>query len=171
MTKWPNKQQREKFEITGFIEAYARLSEARQFEVVKRGEKPDYVVRDIATHEEFGVELTSAYIDDRSVPDAHMKDVSGCIDIPDDPHEIERYTKRLVRAVIEKVCKARAGYDRKNPLILAVYVNEYISIYLEQKGLEAFVHRYEAVFDSVEPFSEVVFWNLGNGGVFHVRPE
>lgn len=172
MTQWPNKQQRENFEITGFVEAYARLPEARRFEVVTSGDKPDYIVRDIATGEEFGVELTSVYFHDRSVPDVHMKAISGCVDIPDNAHEIYRYAKRLIRAVIQKVCKARANeYDKKRPLILAVYLNEYISIYLEKKELETLVQRYEAIFDSAEPFREVVFWNLGNGGVFSISPE
>ena len=168
--KWPKKSERENLEIGGFIEAYARLPEARAFEVVSKGETPDYVVKDTRSGEEYGIELTSVYQNDRSVPDVHMKDIEGVVDIPYDKDEIERYTKRLVGAVIEKVCKARKGYESSRPLILAIYVNEYIAIYLGKTEFEQIVHRYEGLFDAVAPFMEVVFWNLGNGGVFRVRP-
>ncbi|MHB8423786.1 MAG: hypothetical protein ACYDB9_01330 [Gammaproteobacteria bacterium] len=168
--KWPNKTERENFEIAGFIEAYARLPESRQFEVVSKGETPDYLVKDKKSGQKYGVELTAVYQNDWSVPDVHIKGEKGVVDIPYDKDEIERYTKRLVAAVIEKICKARKGYDSSHPLILAIYVNEYIAIYLGKSKFEEIVHRYEGLFDSVEPFTEVVFWNLGNGGIFRVRP-
>src|SRR5690606_941387 len=70
--KWPNRDEREKFEIDGPIEAYERLPESRRLAIVSKGEKPDWIVADIVTGEEIGVELTSVYLDDRSVPDKHM---------------------------------------------------------------------------------------------------
>lgn len=170
---WPKKTEREKFEIDGFIEAYARLPEAQQLEVVsrgERGERPDFVVKDKQNNEEYGVELTSVYLDDRSVPDVHKKDEEGIVEIPYNKDELDNYMKRLVGAVIDKVCKARKGYDSSRSLILSIYVNEYISIYLGKSELEKFVRKYEGVFDAMAPFKEVVFWNLGNGGVFRVRP-
>ncbi len=171
--KWPNKNEREDLEIEGFIKAYARFSDARQFKVVSKGVSPgpDYVVKDQATGDEFGVELTSVYIDDRSIPDVHMCHKEGLSGISYDKGELERYTKRIVSAVIDKVCKARKGYNTERPLILALYINEYISIYFDKEGLETLVRRYEGVFDSVAPFSEVVFWNLPNDSVFRVKPE
>lgn len=169
--EWPNKPNREALEIAGFIEAYARFPERQRFEVVSKQEAPDYVVRDQNSGQEYGVELTSVYLDDRSVPDVHMKEVAGVTDITYDKDAIEQYTRRLVAAVTEKVCKAKRGYDSQRPLILSIYLNEYISTYFGKEQLEAFVSRYEGVFDEVSPFSEVVFWNLGNGGVFRVRPE
>lgn len=169
--EWPSKSDRETFEIAGFIEAYTRLPEQQRFEVVSKQESPDYIVKDPTGGQEYGVELTSVYLDDRSVPDVHMKEAEGITDIPYDKEAMEQYTKRVVGAVMEKVCKARKGYDSRRPLILSIYVNEYISIYFGKEELEAFVRCYEGVFDSVSPFSEVVFWNLGNGGVFRVRPE
>ena len=168
--EWPKKTEREKFQIDGFIEAYARLPEGKQLQVVSKGESPDFVVRDKQTNDDYGVELTSVYLNDRSVPDIHMRDEPGVVDITYDRDELEKYVKRLVSAVSDKVCKARKGYDSSRPLILAIYVNEYISIYLGKDELEELVRRYEGVFDAVAPFSEVVFWNLGNGGVFTVKP-
>ncbi|MGH6635386.1 MAG: hypothetical protein ACRED0_04380 [Gammaproteobacteria bacterium] len=54
--KWPNKSEREDFEIKGFIEAYARLLDTGKFEIVNKGETSDYIVKDIKTGEQFGVE-------------------------------------------------------------------------------------------------------------------
>lgn len=170
--KWPNKLEREQFEINGFIEAYARLPESRQFEVVSKGETPDYVVRDTRTGEEYGVELTSVYLNDRSVPDVHMqwRDEAGMIEIPYDKEELEKYTKRLIDAIVDKVCKARKGYDSARPLILSIYVNEYIATYLRRPKLEEFVRRYEGLFDAMAPFTEIVFWGIDDNEVFSVRP-
>ncbi len=168
--EWPDKHVREEFEIKGFIESYSRLPQGIQFQIVTKNECPDYVVKDIKTDEEYGVELTSVYRDDRSVPDVHMEDGNGLVEIPYDKNELQQYEKRLIAAVIDKVCKARKGYETERPLILAIYVNEYIGIYLGKDELESLVKRYEGVFDSVTPFSEIVFWGLGNGGVFRVRP-
>ncbi|MCZ6673518.1 MAG: hypothetical protein O7C75_11345 [Verrucomicrobia bacterium] len=167
---WPNKTEREELEIAGFIEAYVRLPENQQLEVLSKGEKPDFVVRDKKNNGEYGVELTSVYLDDRSVPDVHMKDEERIVEIPYNEDEVEKYMKGLVGAVIDKVCKARKGYDSSRPLILAIYVNEYISIYLGKSELEELVLRYEGVFDAMVPFKEVVFWNLGHGGAFRVTP-
>ena len=74
---WPNKAQRENYEINGFIEAYSRLPESRKFEIVLKGDKPDYILKDAKTGDEYGVEVTSVYQNDRSVPDAHMRDKRG----------------------------------------------------------------------------------------------
>lgn len=169
--KWPHKEERENFEINDFIEAYVRLPEARQFEVLSKGETPDYVVKASDTGEEYGIELTSVYLNNRSVPDEHMPDHEGVVDIPYDEEKIEQYIRRLVAAIIEKICKARKSYDRSRPLILAVYVNEYISIYLNKRKLEAFVQRYEGLFDTMAPFTEIVFWNLENDDIFQVKPD
>lgn len=167
---WPDKNGREAFEIHGFIKAYARLPGVPQLAVMGRGEKPDFTVKDSGAKTEFGVELTAVYMDDLSIPLVHKTIPSGTVKFPFDKAELAKYEKRLISAIIEKVCKARKGYDDARPLILAIYVNEYISIYLGKRELEALVRQYEAVFDAIAPFSEIVFWNLGNDGVFQVRP-
>ncbi len=166
---WPKKNDREALEIECFIKAYALTPGSPRVVVVSKGEKPDFVVRD-ASGKELGVELTSVYLDDRSVPDAHLPETIGLTEIPFDRVQLEIYGKRLVQAVLDKICRARNGYDLSRPLVLAIYVNEYIGIYLGQPELETLVARYEAVFDDMQPFSEVVFCNLGNGTVFQVKP-
>lgn len=168
--EWPKKADREKFEIAGFIEAYSRLPGAPQLAEFSKSEKPDYIVREAISGREFGVELTSVYLDDRSVPDVHMRDEPGVTDIPYDKNLIAKYGDRLIAAIMEKICKARNGYDTTRPLILAIYVNEYIGIYLGKSELDTLVHQYSGLFDAMSPFVEVVFWNLGNGGAFRVRP-
>jgi len=168
--RWPEKSERENFQILGFIEAYERLPEARHFEVVAKGENPDYIVRDKLSNEEYGVEVTAVYLDDRSVPDFHMREEERCSEIPYDKNELEKYKERLIDAITEKVCKARKGYDTSRPLILSIYVNEYISIYLGQEECEEILRSNEEVLDTMTPFAEVVFWNLVNNDVFCVRP-
>jgi hypothetical protein len=77
---WPSKAEAERWEIEAFLAHYSRLPDARMLEVVTKRERPDWVVRDLATRELLGVELTSVYRDDRSVPDLHQRD--GMLRIP-----------------------------------------------------------------------------------------
>ena len=173
---WPNKKEREGFEIDEFIDSYRKLPDGRSFEVIGRGDLnyagPDYVVKDTKTGEFFGVELTSVYLDDRSVPDVHMKVIDGDdpIKIPCQTHKIKEYEKRLLEVISEKMQKAER-YDRSFPLVLSVYVNEYISSFMDAKKFQSLVNANESLFDSMEPFSEIVFWPLPNGGAFSVKPE
>jgi len=163
----PSKHDRENFEIQGFIEAYKKLKHGRNFVVESEGDKPDRVVRDIVTDERFGVELTSVYLGDRSVPDKHMESDSDVIDFSSE--EIEQYEKRIISAVIDKVCKARSGYKTTFPIILSVYVNEYISLYMGEEYWRSFAKRNGRIFDFIDPFAEVVFWPLPNDLVVSVR--
>lgn len=170
-TTWPRRTaEREQLEISGFIEAYARLPGSLQLEVVTKGEMPDYVVKDIHTGQEYGVELTSVYLNDRSVPDLHMRDESEPVSIPYDEVQLEKYRNRLVGAVVDKICKARKSYDRSRPLLLGVYVNEYISIHMPASEVRALVKRYDGLFQAMAPFSGVVFWNLPNGEAICAKP-
>lgn len=170
MKQWPKKGEREQLEISGFIAAYRQLPASVQFEVVRKGEMPDYVVRDVVSGQEYGVELTSVYIDDRSVPDVHMRDEPDAVWLPPAAGELERYRTRLIDAIRGKICKARKGYDRARPLILAVYVNEYASMYLSVLEVDRLVKRYDSVFEGMSPFSQIVFWNLPNSGVVCAKP-
>lgn len=140
---WPNKNLRESFEINGFIESYRKLPHGREFEIVKKGENPDYTLKDLSVNEFFGVELTSVYIDNRSVPDIHMKAIDGPTPIPNKSKELEQYKQQLLKAISNKINKAKSGYDTSFPLILSVYVNEYISIYLRKEDLETLVSNNE----------------------------
>ena len=110
------------------------MPNGRSFNVAERGDLcfagPDYVVEDAKTGEYFGVELVSVYLDDQSVPDVHIKSSREMVPIPYDKDEVENYKGRLVRAIREKIEKA-ISYDKRYPLILSVYVNEYIGIHMD----------------------------------------
>jgi len=173
--RWPDKEDRESFEIYEFIKFYERLSHGRHFKVVSRGDLnhpgPDWVVQELENLGQVGVELVSVYLNDRSVPGAHKKvtDDDELTGIPCKTEDIDRYEKRLLEAVADKIEKAKK-YNRVFPMILSVYVNEYISIFMDERWFESMVQRNENLFDRMAPFDEIVFWPLPNEGAFSVRP-
>lgn len=175
MTAWPKKEQREEMEIRGFINHYARLPQRRKLEVVERREKPDYFLKDVATGQLVGVELTSVYLTDRSVPDEHIPPIPAhffTVGIPHDENQVTQYRARLIDAITAKVSKAQNGYNLRYPLILSIYVNEYRAIFLDTPfHWKQLVREHESVFDNCHPFSEVVFWSLPNDMVFSVCPD
>jgi len=169
-SQWPKKSEREQFEISRFISAYADLPNGRSFAVESKQETPDYFLKDTENGEIYGIELTSVYLDDRSVPDEHMKPIEGWEEIPDDPTAIEKHNLRLIETIKTKVQKARKHYDTSHPLILAVYINEYISIYMDETDWEDLIRANESVFDDIEPFSEIILWNLANESAMSIIP-
>jgi hypothetical protein len=165
---WPEKNKRELLEINGFIENYSRLPHGRKLDVAERGECPDYFLIDTSTGDRFGVELTSVYSSDKSVVKYHIPDQAGPVEIKDDPQELELYKSRLVKKVSEKIEKAKK-YELTAPLILSIYVNEYISIYLSVDDIKDLIKKNSNIFDAMQPFSEIVFWSLPNSGICSVR--
>ena len=139
---------REKREIEEFICYYKNFPHGRFFEIVENNrESPDYIVKDIKDGSCFGVELTSVYIDDRSVPDRHF--VGGLIHIPDDSEKIERYKARLLNSISNKIVKARKHYLLKYPLILSVYVNEYEKIFMDEQDWLVFIAENALLFNNI----------------------
>jgi len=169
-SEWPKKPDREQFEITKFISAYARLPNGRPFVVQSSRESPDYLVMDTKTGEIFGIELTSVYMDDRSVPDEHMRPIDKWEQIHEDPAAMEKYKLRLIERIRTKVQEARKHYDTTYPLILGVYINEFISIYMEESDWRNLVRDNENTFDAMEPFREIILWNLINDSAMLIRP-
>jgi hypothetical protein len=100
-TDWPSKAQANRWEIEGFISHYRRLPGDRSFEIVRKHERPDWIVRDSANGAFLGVELTSVYLDDRSVPDVHKRE--GPFGIQCNEQEIAAYGARVVAAAQKKV--------------------------------------------------------------------
>ena len=169
-SQWPKKSEGEQFQISRFISAYADLPNGRSFVVYSKQETPDYFLKDSKNGEIYGIELTSVYLNDRSVPDEHMKPIDGWEEIPDDPEAIEKHNLRLIETIKTKVQKARKHYDTTHPLILAVYINEYISIYIDESDWEDLIRANESVFDDIEPFSEIILWNLANESAMSCIP-
>jgi len=164
---WPNKEDRENFEINEFIKNFKNLPNGREFKIINKREKPDFFVEDTKTNEYFGVELTSVYKSDRSVPDEHIN--SKDKNTPFNREEIEKYKERIIEAIKSKVKKAQKHYDLRYPLILSVYVNEYCSIFMNRNEWQSFVDN-NGMFDLIEPFSGVFFWDLANGDALLVTP-
>lgn len=174
MSQWPTREEREVREIEGFIQNYCRLKHGRKFEIVEKQEKPDYIVKDVMTGEHFGVELTSVYLSDRSVPDEHIpamqrKGVTAGNSYNEE--EIKQYEIRIMEAIQSKVSKARKGYNTTYPLILSIYVNEYRAIFMDTDDWKYLVERNKSIFDIVGPFNEIVFWSLANNDVLSVIPQ
>jgi hypothetical protein len=164
---WPNKKDRENFEIKGFIDSYKKLKHGRNFIVTDEREKPDRIVKDELTGEKFGIELTSEYLNDRSVPDKHVSNKSEYI--LENQQNTDAYESRILDRVSEKIAKAQNGYDLNYPLILSVYMNEYETIFMNEDYWRDFAKRHESFFDSIAPFVEIVFWPLPNDLVVSVR--
>ena len=160
---WP-RDNREELEIDGFINLFKKPPISREFRIIEDRTKqqgPDYFVEDVKTKEHFGIELTSVYSSDRSVPNEHMNSIKS--GIHDNSVEIERYKKRIIEQVLIKISKAKKGYDLRYPLILSVYINEFISIHIDRNEFQLFLEDNEATFDSIDPFSGVFFWPIGSG--------
>ena len=98
-----------------------------------------------------------------------MNSYTGMQEIPFDEEEIDQYKNRVIDAIKEKIAKAQKDYDTENYLILAIYINEYISIHMDDEDWESFIKEHEKLFDNVEPFSEIVFWNLPYEKAISVR--
>jgi len=168
---WPSKNDTENYEISEFLKVYkpsARVDEKRV------PDRPDYRVIDDVTGERFFVELTAVYLDNRSVPDVHKaalaRPAGTLLDISSDNEKLERYKSRILERVREKVRKARKGYDTSLPLVLSVYLAEYLAIFFMRERVDEFLRTNEALFDDVAPFREIVLWGLPNGGFCVIRP-
>ena len=163
---WPSRFAQQEYEIQMFIAHYHLLPHGRKFAVVAKRDRPDYVVCDVNSGQEFGIELASAHPGDLSVPKSDGHPVS--FEIPDFSDAILKYEEQLAAAVRERVERARGVYDTECPLILSIYTNGYAT--LSTEDWKAFVQRHEAIFNDLSPFAEVVFWPLPSGKVLSVRP-
>ncbi len=172
MMNWPNKDEREGYEIQTFIDHYKRLPSRIEFIVIEKREKPDYFVKDKNKEEYYGVELTSVYLSDTSVRDNHIPTLNEKgIPIPFNRDEIEKYKNRIINSIRDKVQKASTLYDRRYRLILSIYVNEYIEIFMDRNEWSAFVKEHKAVFNAMYPFTQVFFWGIGNHDALLVTPD
>lgn len=168
MIKWPKKDAREKLEIEGFINAYQRLPHGHRLEIISKRDKPDYIVRNKSLQQEFGIELTSVYLDGKSVPNYHLKDDREWVSFMLDVAQISAYQERLANAVRLKIAKAKKDYDRSRPLLLSVFANEYVTIIFGKYEWQSLASKFTDVFSDILPFREIVFWPLANDHVFSV---
>ncbi|MFL6261146.1 MAG: hypothetical protein ACJ76Y_15710 [Thermoanaerobaculia bacterium] len=167
MVDWPAKEDRQKIEFDLFRRGYRTLENGCDIDLMQWREQPDCEVRDVETGEIFGVELTSVYLNKRRV-ESYRK---GLVKVPKrDPALIEAYQRRLLEAIREKVEKARSGYEIYPRMILAIYVGDIVAIHMDREDDWCRFHdEHREDFDNVSPFSEVVFFNLANDGVFSIK--
>jgi len=90
--EWPSKDEAERWEIENLIRHCQQFPGATTFEIIRKGERPDWIVRDQTTGALVGIELTSVYLHDRSVPDIHWRD--GMMNIPYELTEVAAYGRR-----------------------------------------------------------------------------
>lgn len=173
--EWPNKYKREASEIELFIFYYSQFTHGRELKIISKQEMPDYVVCDRQTKDKFGVELTSVYKDAHSVPEVHKKYKEGVIHVPYSKNELDQYVQRLIDAIRSKIKKAQKHYNQSYPLLLSVYVNEYISLYIRQRHLQKMVDENSSIFDQMSPFVEIILWPLPSSDdspdAMSIRPE
>jgi len=167
--RWPPKEEREEWEIRTFLEYYEDLPHGRTLVIESKGDSPDYIVRDPKTGDRFGVELTSVYLDDRSVPEEHIQ--KGQFLANDDKDQRRQYRKRIVEAIADKVEKARKAYDRRYPLILSVYANDYTGKSFTRRDFQELAFLCEQRIGSMAPFCEVVFSPIGPDQLSHAPGE
>lgn len=166
MEDWPNKEDRQQIELDIFLRDYSKLEYGGQIELVRWRERPDCEVRDVKTGQIFGLELTSVYLNKKRVE----KYRRGQFKVPKrDPDLIEAYQARLLKAVREKVEKARSGYEIYPRMVLGIFVGDVVAIHLDHEAdWHRFCEKHRSDLEEVSPFSEVVFFNLANSMICQV---
>jgi hypothetical protein len=157
---WPNKSEREGWEIEQFIYYHSLFHPESKLAITKNRENPDYFVRDENTDTQYGVELTSVYSNDQSVHDSHIECDEGLVEVPYSKEDMEDYIQCILERIKSKIEKAKSHYDQSHPLMLSVYVNEYISLHLRPRHLQKMVDDNNITFDEMTPFIEIILWPL-----------
>ena len=155
---WPGKEERAKYEIAQFLRYYSQVT-SKQLIVKeirsKTKTEPKFIIQDALTQQEIAVELTSVYLDDRSVPDVHMSNIKTNT-ISDDPVQIAKYLTRVEEQIVRKA-KLFSRQKNSMPLMLSVYANEYISILIEEEQWDAIGKRVSV---RMAPFEMIIVWPL-----------
>ena len=102
MTNWPDKESAEFWELAMFIRGYARLPHGVNFEMVRKNDRPDFLIENVEANEKCGLEVTSVYSSDHSVQD-HKKMRNLPLHIHKKDQEITSYFAR-----VKKCIKARS---------------------------------------------------------------
>ena len=166
--EWKNREEREAFEVQNFIKCY-EIATARKLEISQKGKppEPDFFVADRQSGALMGVELTSVYSGDRSVPDVHMK-LDNLKTIPYDPGEVERYLQQIINKAKAKADIYTRNHPGNMPLALSIYVNEYIAIHADE---EEWLEVGKKVQKNLGPFQMAILWSLPDEGMVAVEKE
>lgn len=164
--EWPNRERREKWEITNTLEYLSHHPGFNSLSVQIKSERPDYVV--LNGGRKIGVELTSVYLSDKSVPDCHMEGNLSMFG----PSQFKRnkYFLRVIKTIKEKVGKAREGYTLYENMILSVYINEYEDIFNSKEDWQEWAKANDQVLDDISPFTHILLWPLVNDISMMITP-
>jgi len=169
MIKWPNKTRRQELELMRFVELYRKLPHGQKLElIVADRERPDCIVKAKPGNQEFGVELTSVYMSNTSVPNHHLKNASECATFKLDESLIPVYQKRMAEKVQEKK-ELGKSYDLSRPLLLSVFANDHMSLEMGKSDWLVLPKIFPDVFLDIAPFKEIVFWSMADGHVLSVQ--
>ncbi len=161
-------EEQEAKEIDLFLKVYNLFEPGGPWHASTHRDRPDFIITRKSNFEERAVELTSVYLDDKSVARDHVRRVRGPIAIPYDARKVERYKARIIRAV-EKKCRSFADGFGGQTAILSVYLNEYIAIHMSQEDLFELLLIHLPRVAGRGPFHQIVLWGScpGTPVIFH----
>lgn len=132
MISSPAKLGREKYEIGRAISClceFNQLLDPKLIQNIEHSDRPDVKV-DLGYHGVVGIEVTSVYMDSKSVPTRHYK--ASCLDIYDDDAAKSKYKNNVVKAIHNKIAKARSYVSDIDVYVLYLYLNEYIDMHIPE---------------------------------------
>ena len=152
-----NTKEREASEVELFLNEYNSIEPGGPWVVSSHQDRPDFIIASPLPSEKRSVELTSVYVNDKSVIRDHVRRVAGPIAIPHDARQIERYKRRIVQA-IEKKCHSFKDGLGPNLAILSLYLNEYIAIHLAEEDVLELLRLHLPRVARNGPFHQIVLW-------------
>lgn len=150
--EWPDKQEIENYNIQYFIKGYKELRGVDIDIVEDDRENPDFVCVDRDSGQLYGVEVTSVYRSDRSVPDQHIPFNEGTSNTISALKDLNDYFQRVKESILGKISKAE-NYDKSNQLILSIYLGEYA--FISNDDLIKFYNDNKDLFSDISPFQKI----------------
>ena len=151
-----NKDLRQDLEIDMFLKEYNKNHNS-DFRVFQKRDKPDYLIKD-SSGTILGVELSSVYMNDRTVVDEHLREDPTDIPYDSDTHQNIRnnYFRRIVDKIKDKANKIDTGqYDISYLIILSLYLNDYYTIHIDNSEWQLFIEMNNHIFSNSKEFKEV----------------
>ena len=154
-----NKNLREQQEIAMFLEKYNTEHDS-DFIVFQKRDKPDYFIKN-SQGSILGIELSSVYMDDTVVGTEHKKNDLVQIPYDSNTHQAIRnqYFDRILMKIKEKAKKVSSGqYDTTYPIILALYLNDYYMIHIDDEEWAGFLKLNNEYFPERKEFETVFLY-------------
>jgi hypothetical protein len=155
-----DKQKRESYEIELFLRECNLITTGAPWTAYEHRDHPDYVLFSHPLNQRRLVELTSVYLNDKSVETEHRLRHAKPMAIPYNARKLEAYKNRILRA-IERKCKTFSDGFEGEFAILSMYLNEYIAIYLSREELLRLVILRFHQIAGAGPFNQIVLWGGG----------